>query len=83
MSWAGHVARISYVRVVYSVLVGRLEWKRQLRRSRRRWDDNIKTGLREIDLDGPNCIRLAQATVQWRSFVNTVMRALSCTLTLF
>jgi hypothetical protein len=30
-------------------------------------------GLREIGIDGANWIRLAQDTVQWRAFVNTVM----------
>jgi hypothetical protein len=35
--------------------------------------DNIKMDLREIGIDGANCIRLAQDRVQWRAFVNTVM----------
>jgi DNA-binding transcriptional regulator of glucitol operon len=29
--------------------------------------------LREIGIDGANCIQLAQDRVQWRAFVNTVM----------
>jgi hypothetical protein len=60
-------------RDVYSVLVGRLEGKRPLRRSRRRREDNIKIHLRKIGLDGANWIRLAQNRVQWWAFVNTVM----------
>jgi hypothetical protein len=28
--------------------------------------------LREIGIDGANCIRLAQDTFQWRAFVNTI-----------
>jgi hypothetical protein len=55
------------------VLVGRPEGKRPLERSRRRWEDYIKLDLREIGIDGANCIRLAQDRVQWRAFVNTVM----------
>jgi len=39
-----------------------------------RRDDNIKLDLREIGIDGANCIRLAQDRVQWRSFVNIVMK---------
>jgi hypothetical protein len=35
--------------------------------------DNIKTGLREIGIDGVNWIQLAQDRVQWRACVNTVM----------
>jgi hypothetical protein len=31
-------------------------------------------GLREIGFDGANWIRLAQDRVQWRAFVNTVMK---------
>jgi hypothetical protein len=42
-------------------------------RPRRRWEDNIKMDLREIGIDGANWIRLAQDSVQWRAFVNTVM----------
>jgi hypothetical protein len=60
-------------RGVYRVLVGRLEGKRLLGRSRRRWEDNIKMDLREIGIDGANWIQLAQNRVQWRAFVSTVM----------
>jgi hypothetical protein len=40
---------------------------------RRKWENNIKMGLREIRIDGVNWIRLAQDRVQWRVFVSTVM----------
>jgi hypothetical protein len=39
----------------------------------RRWVDNIKMDLREIESDGIDCIDLAQDTDQWRVLVNTVM----------
>jgi len=71
--WAGHVARVGEGRGVYRVLVGRLEGKRPLEKPKRRWEDNIKMDLREIGIDGANCIRLAQDRVLWRGFVNTVM----------
>jgi hypothetical protein len=61
-------------RGVYRVLVGRPESKRPLGRSRRRSEDNIKMDLREIGIDGANWIWLAQDRVQWRAFVNTVMK---------
>jgi hypothetical protein len=51
----------------------RFEGKRSLGRPRRRWEDNIKMNLREIGIDGANCIRLAQDGVRWQAFVNTVM----------
>jgi hypothetical protein len=64
MRWAGHVARMGEGRGVYMVLVGRSEGKRPLGRPRRRWEDNIKMDLREIGIDGANCIRLTQDRVQ-------------------
>jgi hypothetical protein len=60
-------------RGVYRVLVGRPEGKRPLERPTSRWEDNIKLDLRETGIDGANWIRLAQDTVQWWTFVNTVM----------
>jgi hypothetical protein len=60
-------------RGVYRVLVGRPEGKRPLGRPKRRWEDNIKLGLREIGIDRTNWIQLAQDRVQWRAFVSTVM----------
>jgi transposase len=60
-------------RGIYRVLVGRPECKKPPGRPRRRWEDNIKMGLREIGIDGVNWIQLAQNRVQWRACMNTVM----------
>jgi hypothetical protein len=60
-------------RNAYTILVGKLEGKRPLRRPRRRWVDNIKMDLREIGWDGMNWIDLAQDRDQWRALVNKVM----------
>jgi hypothetical protein len=60
-------------RGVYRVLVGRPEVKRPLGRPKLRWEDNIKTDLREIDFDGANWIQLAQNRVQCGTFLNTMM----------
>jgi hypothetical protein len=57
--WAGHVACMRKGRGVYRILVGRPEGKRPLGRPRRRWEDNIKMDLREIEIDGANWIQLA------------------------
>jgi hypothetical protein len=46
MRWAGHVARMGEKRDAYSILVGKSEGKRLLRRTRRRWVNNIKMYLR-------------------------------------
>jgi hypothetical protein len=73
MRWAGHVACMREGRGVYWVLVRRPKGNRPLGRSSRKWEDNIKMDLREIDIDGVKLIRLAQNRVRWRAFVNTVM----------
>jgi len=48
MKWARHVARMGDSKGAYRVLVSGPERKRTLGRSRRRWQDNIKTNLQEV-----------------------------------
>jgi hypothetical protein len=60
MRWAGHVARMWEKRNVYRLLVGKPEGKRPLRRSRRRWMDNIKMDLVGIGWGVVDWIGLAQ-----------------------
>jgi hypothetical protein len=45
-------------RGVYRVLVGRYDRKKQLGRSRRKWEDNIKMDLREIGIGGFGWLRI-------------------------
>jgi hypothetical protein len=45
---------------VYRVLVGKPEGKRQLERSRRRWEDGMKMDLRDIVWGSVEWIHLAQ-----------------------
>jgi hypothetical protein len=59
MRWVGHAARMGRGRCVYRVLVVRPEDQRPVGRPRCRWEDKIKTDLREIRIDGANWIRLA------------------------
>jgi hypothetical protein len=54
-----YVTRMGEGGSVYRILVGTPEGKRPLGRSRRRWEDNIKLGLRKIRIDGPNWIQMA------------------------
>ena len=49
MRWAGHVACMEEGRGVHKVLVGKSEGRRQLGRPRRRWEDNIKMDLEEVE----------------------------------
>jgi hypothetical protein len=60
-------------RNAYRILMGKPEGNRPLGKSRGRWVDNIKIGLREIEWDGMDWIDLAQHRDQWRALVNTVM----------
>jgi hypothetical protein len=59
-------------RNAYRILVGKLEGKRPLGRTRRRWMDSSKMGLKEIGWGGMDWIDLAQDREQWRVFVNTI-----------
>jgi len=49
MKWAEHVKRMGERRGVYRVVVGKPEGKRPLGRPRRRWEDNIKLDLLEVE----------------------------------
>ena len=49
MRWAGHVAHMGEDRGVHRVLMGKPEGKRPLGRQRRRWEDNIKMDLQEVE----------------------------------
>jgi hypothetical protein len=55
------------------VLVGKPGGKRPLRRSRRRWENNIKTDLQEVGCGGKDWIELAQDRDRRRALVNAVM----------
>ena len=57
--WAGHVAHMEQSRNAYRILVEKLEGTRPLGRLRRRWEDNIKMDLREMDCEAWHWIDLA------------------------
>ena len=58
---------------MYRVLVGKLEGRRQLGRPRRRWVDNIRMDLQEVECGYMDWIGLAQDTDRWRKLVSVVM----------
>ena len=60
MRWAGHVARMGEGRGVYRVLVGKPERKKSLGKTRRRWEDNSKMDLQEVECGGMDWIELAE-----------------------
>jgi hypothetical protein len=60
-------------RNVYRLLVGKPEGNRPLGRPTRRWTDNIKLDLLEIELNVVAWIGLPQDRYRWRALVNAVM----------
>ena len=60
-------------KVVCRVLVGKPEGKRPFVRPRRRWEDNIKMDVQEVECGGVNWIDLTQDRDRWRACVNAVM----------
>jgi hypothetical protein len=53
--------------------VGKLEGKRTLERSKRRWEDNLKMDFREIKWGSVDWIYRAQDMDHWLALVNPVM----------
>jgi hypothetical protein len=60
-------------RNAYRLLVGKPEGKRQLRRPRRRWVDNIRMNLGEVGSGDVDRIGLAKDMNRWRAVVNSVL----------
>jgi hypothetical protein len=54
-------------------LVGKPEGKRPLGRPRRKWEDNIRMDVREIEWKVVDWINRVQDRDQWRVVVKTVM----------
>ena len=56
LRWAGHIARMEEGRSAFEILTGKATGKRPLKRHRRRWEDNIRMGLEEIDINSGNWV---------------------------
>ena len=67
------MARMGQGREAYKFLVSKSEGKRTLRRSRRRWEDNIKMDLQEVGGGCGDWMELAQDRDRWRALVSTAM----------
>ena len=59
---------------MYRVLVGKPEGKKPLGRHRRRWEDNIKTDLQEVECGDMDWVELAPDRDRWRALVTAVMK---------
>jgi hypothetical protein len=57
----------------YRILVVKPEGKRILRRSRCRWEDNIKMDIQEVVCGDMDWIEVAQDRGCWRELLNAVM----------
>ena len=68
-----HVARMDEEKEAYSVLIDKPEGKRTLGRPRRRWVDNIRMDLQEVECGYMDWIGLAQDRDRWRTVVSAVM----------
>ena len=73
MRWAGHVARMVQERGVCRVLAGKPEGRRLLGRPRRRWVDNIRMDLQEVECGYMYWIGLAQDRDRWKALLSAVM----------
>ena len=71
--YAGHVTRLGEERGMCKVLVGKLEGKRPVGRPRRRWVNNIKMDLQEVECVYTDWIGLAQDRDRWRRLESAVM----------
>ena len=58
----------------FTVLVVKPEGKRALGRPRRRWEDNIKKDLQEVECGNVDWIKLSQDRDRWRALENAVMK---------
>jgi hypothetical protein len=58
---------------IYKVLVGKLDGKSPLGRTRRRREDNITTDLQEVGRRGMDWIDLAQDKDRWWALINAIM----------
>jgi hypothetical protein len=60
-------------RNAYRLLVGKPVGKRPLERTGRRWMDNIRMDLGEVEWGDVDWIGLAQDRNRWRALVNSVL----------
>ena len=73
LRWAGHVARMEESRSAFKILTGKPTGKRPLGRPRRRWEDNIKLDLEEIDISTGKWVDSAQDRNYWTALVNAAL----------
>ena len=73
LRWAEHVAKMEEARSSFKILTGTRAGKIPLKRSKRRWEDNIRIDLKEIVINTRNWVDSAQDRDYWRAFVNAAL----------
>ena len=74
MRWAGNVARIEEGRSAFKILTVKPTGKRPLGRPRRRWEDNIRKDLEELDVNAGNWADSGQERDYWRALVSAALK---------
>jgi hypothetical protein len=73
LRWVGRVARMKQGRSAFKILTDTPAGKRPLGRPRRRWEDSIRTDLKEIGMKTRNYIDSAQDRDYWKALVNAAL----------
>ena len=60
-------------RSAFKILTGKPTGKRPSGGPKRRWEDNIRKGLKEIGISTRNWVDSAQDRDHWRAFVNAAL----------
>ena len=68
-----HVARKEEDRSALKILTGKPTGKRPLGKPRPRWEDNIRTDLKEIGINTRNWVDSSQDRDFWRALVNATL----------
>ena len=55
---------------VFKSLTGKPTGNRALRKPRRKWEENIRMGIKEIGINKRNCIHSIPGRDYWRGLVN-------------
>jgi hypothetical protein len=70
--WAGHVARMVAMSKALKNYSSKTWREETTSETRRRWEENIKLDLKEIERAGVDWIQMAHV-VRWRALVKTVL----------
>ena len=60
-------------RIAFKLLTGKPTGKRPLERSRSRWKDSIRMGIKEIGINTRNWVDLALVMDYWRTLLNATL----------